>query len=330
VQTEKKLSQAESDELVRQLVGGKGAVREEPGAEADSQRVVPYDFRGAQRLARDQIRGLASINKTFTRSVSTLLAHRLREAVAVDTSMVQQMSYPEFTRLVPSPCLLAVYTVSPLELSVVVQFDLKLIFLIYDRLCGGPGKGATLTRELSDLEMVVIRRYLLNGLADLLAQAWDPELRFELVDLESNPFYLNLRLDQDQIVLMTYEVRLGDTVDTFNVIVPYEMVERILPKSPHRTRLRLHRKPTDVELERLQTRIGRAMVRVDVVLGKGTLPVSELLELRRGDIIPFDRRVGEPLTVNVNGIPKFEGVPGLIGRRLGVRITRLLREEIEE
>lgn len=344
--TEKKLSQAEIDELVRQMAAGKKptlepeeeqprridlreAVASSPAssASAASPRVAPYDFRGAQRLSRDQIRGLASINKTFTRAVSTLLAHRLREGVSVDTSMIQQLSYPEFTRLVPNPCLLALYRVQPIEAFVILQFDLKLIFFIYDRLVGGPGSTDVEIRELSELETIVIERYLLNAFEGALAQSWDPGLTFTLEDISSNPFYLNLRADQDQLVLLTYEVRVGETIDTFNLAVPQELVERILPKSPHRTRLRLHRQPTELELGALQQRLGQAPVRVEVELGKAQMTVADLLELRKGDIITLEQGVDEPLVVKVNGLPKFEGMPGTLKQQLAVRIVRTIQED---
>lgn len=343
--SEKKLSQAEIDELVRQMAEGKTPTlepEEEPqpidvreavapttpvSSSGAAPRVAAYDFRGAQRLSRDQIRGLASINKSFTRTVATLLAHRLREGVSVDTSMIQQLSYPEFTRLVPNPCLLALYRVQPIEAFVILQFDLKLIFFIYDRLVGGPGSTNLEIRELSELETIVIERYLLHAFEGAFAQSWDPALTFTLEDISSNPFYLNLRADQDQLVLMTYEVRVGETIDTFNVAVPQELVERLLPKSPHRTRLRLHRHPTELELGSLKQRLGQAPVRVAVELGKSKMTVADLLELRKGDIITLDQGVDEPLTVKVNGLPKFEGMPGTLRQQLAIQIVRTIQED---
>jgi flagellar motor switch protein FliN/FliY len=45
----------------------------------------------------------------------------------------------------------------------------------------------------------------------------------------------------------------------------------------------------------------RIPVSVQVVLGSATMPVSGLVKLGRGAVIPLDRRVGEPVDVVVNG-----------------------------
>src|SRR5690606_15085510 len=156
------------------------------------------------------------------------------------------------------------------------------------------------------------------------------ELRFTLSQIESNPFYLNVNLEQDQLVLVTFEVRVGQTIETFNLCIPYEMVEFLIPKSPHRSRVDYQRKPSEEEMQRLQARLQKTSVKLDVQLGKTTMKVAQLLELRVGDIIAFDQLVKQPLTVRIAGLPKFQGIPGTAGRRLAVRITGALREESEE
>jgi len=45
----------------------------------------------------------------------------------------------------------------------------------------------------------------------------------------------------------------------------------------------------------------RIPVTIKVVLGTATMPVSSLVKIGRGAIIPLDRRVGEPVDVVVNG-----------------------------
>jgi len=55
--------------------------------------------------------------------------------------------------------------------------------------------------------------------------------------------------------------------------------------------------PTAGHLEAIM----RIPVSVQVVLGSATMPVSGLVKLGRGAVIPLDRRVGEPVDVVVNG-----------------------------
>lgn len=60
------------------------------------------------------------------------------------------------------------------------------------------------------------------------------------------------------------------------------------------------RKP-DPAPDRNLEMIMRIPVSVQVVLGSATMPVSGLVKLGRGAVIPLDRRVGEPVEVVVNG-----------------------------
>jgi flagellar motor switch protein FliN len=47
--------------------------------------------------------------------------------------------------------------------------------------------------------------------------------------------------------------------------------------------------------------IMRIPVTVQIVLGSTTMPVSGLVKLGRGAVIPLDRKVGDPVDVVVNG-----------------------------
>lgn len=47
--------------------------------------------------------------------------------------------------------------------------------------------------------------------------------------------------------------------------------------------------------------IGRIPILVQIVLGGTTMAVADLMALRRGAIVPLDRRVGEPVDIVANG-----------------------------
>lgn len=68
-------------------------------------------------------------------------------------------------------------------------------------------------------------------------------------------------------------------------------------------------------------------VTVSVVLGSTTMPVSSLVKLGRGAVIPLDRRVGEPVDVVVNGrvIARGEVVVLEEGNsRFGISLTEVV------
>lgn len=73
--------------------------------------------------------------------------------------------------------------------------------------------------------------------------------------------------------------------------------------------------------------IMRIPVAVKVVLGSATMPVSNLMKLGRGAVIPLDRKVGEPVDVMVSGRVVARGEVVVIdeeGTRFGVSVTEII------
>lgn len=71
----------------------------------------------------------------------------------------------------------------------------------------------------------------------------------------------------------------------------------------------------------------RIPVTVQVVLGSASMPVSHLLKLGRGAVIPLDRRVGEPVDIIVNGRTIARGEVVVVeddNSRFGVSLTEIV------
>lgn len=62
-------------------------------------------------------------------------------------------------------------------------------------------------------------------------------------------------------------------------------------------------------------------VTVSLELGRTTLTVRDLLQLNQGSIVEFDRRVGEPLDLLVNGTLLAHGELVVVDDRFGIRLT---------
>jgi flagellar motor switch protein FliN/FliY len=72
--------------------------------------------------------------------------------------------------------------------------------------------------------------------------------------------------------------------------------------------------------------IMRIPVVVQVVVGSATLPVSSLLKLGRGAVIPLDHRVGDPVDIVVNSRIIARGEVVVVeedGARFGVSLTEI-------
>ena len=73
--------------------------------------------------------------------------------------------------------------------------------------------------------------------------------------------------------------------------------------------------------------IMRIPVHLQVVLGSATMPVSNLMKLGRGAIVPLDHRVGEPVDVVVNGRIIARGEVVVVeddNSRFGISLTEIV------
>lgn len=66
-------------------------------------------------------------------------------------------------------------------------------------------------------------------------------------------------------------------------------------------------------------------VQLAAVLGKTSMPVSQLLRLGRGAVVELDRKVGEPIDIYVNNRLVARGEVMVVEDHLGVTMTEILK-----
>ena len=68
-------------------------------------------------------------------------------------------------------------------------------------------------------------------------------------------------------------------------------------------------------------------VRVSAVLGKATMPVSDLLKRGCGAVVELDRKVGEAIDIYVNNRLVARGEVVVVEERLGVTMTEIIKSD---
>lgn len=66
-------------------------------------------------------------------------------------------------------------------------------------------------------------------------------------------------------------------------------------------------------------------VQLAAVLGKTTMPVSQLLRLGRGAVVELDRKVGEPVEIYVNNRLVARGEVLIVDDHLGITMTEIIK-----
>jgi flagellar motor switch protein FliM len=324
------LSQEEIDALVNQLAAP------DPNAGAfDARKIKSFDFRFNKRLdkfSNNQLQTLRTLHDNFTRLLNNSLSVYLRTRVEATIVSLEQISYGDFIASIGIPSILSIYSMDPLPGSGIVQVDLNLVFSIIDRLLGGPGWYPQKLRDLTDIERTLMQRFMARML-NSYRESWNYllTLSLKIEALDSNPQFIPRIIPLDQIVaFVSCELKVGDMSGVMNFCLPYLVLQSIGPQlsdfqwSPT---VVAGRGMTDEDIAQLARNVERAPVDVQVELGRTTVSLRDLIALQTGDLLLFDKPVGEPLVATVNDREKFKVFPGVNRERLAVRVAEIVESE---
>lgn len=224
------LSQDEIDQLLTAISSGDASI-EDARPISDTRKIKLYDFRRPDKFSKEQMRTLSLMHETFARLTTTSLSAQLRSMVHVHVASVDQLTYEEFIRSIPTPSTLAVITMDPLKGNAVLEVDPSITFSIIDRLFGGTGQAAKVQRDLTDIENSVMEGVIVRILANV-RESWTQviDLRPRLGQIETNPQFAQIVPPSEMVVLVTLETKVGEEEGMMNFCIPYITIEPIISK----------------------------------------------------------------------------------------------------
>ena len=299
---------------------------------SDTRKIKLYDFKRPDKFSKEQIRTVSVMHETFARLTTTSLSAQLRTLVQVHVASVDQLTYEEFTRSIPSPTTLAVINRDPLKGNAVLEIDPSITFSMIDRLFGGKGVTSIANnqlRELTDIEQSVMEGIIVRILANM-REAWTQviDLRPRLGQIETNPQFAQIVPPSEMAVLVTLQTKFAEVEGMINFCIPYLTIEPIISKlSSQYWFSSVRRSSTTQYLGTLKEKL--ATVDMDVVaeIGSIQLPIRDVLSLQKGDIVRLSNiRVGEPITLSVGNKQKFYCQPGVVGKKMAVQVIGKIEE----
>ena len=316
------LSQDEIDQLLQAISSG------EPEAEDytpvnDTRKIKIYDFKRPDKFSKEQIRTVSIMHETFARLTTTSLSAQLRSMVHVHVASVDQLTYEEFIRSIPTPTTLVVINMDPLKGNAILEIDPAITFSMIDRLFGGTGQGTKVQRDLTDIEQSVMEGIIVRILANM-REAWTQviDLRPRLGQIETNPQFAQIVPPSEMVVLVTLETKVGEEEGMMNFCIPYITIEPIISKLSSQFWFSSVRRSSTTQYSGiLQEKLSTVEMDVVAEIGSINLPIYDVLNLRVGDTIRLSNvKVGDPLTLSVGNKEKFLCQPGVIGKKMAVQV----------
>lgn len=324
------LSQAEIDALLSAISTG-SVDADELKQEQHRKRVRLYDFRRPNKFSKDQMHTIQVIYENYARSLGTFLSGQLRAAIQLEILSVEQVTYEEFIRSIPSTTVLNIFTMYPLEGNAIMEINPNLAFAFMDRMMGGPGLPPEKIRGLTEIELTVMQR-LSQRMLDFMVEPWESIVEMDpfVERIETNPQFTQLVSPTEVMMIISMETKMGDVLGMINLCIPYLVLEPIIGKlSVHYYYSTVGKTATEEDMQAMQMSLEDAYVPVRAVLGRTVITVKDLLDISVGDVIPLDTSVREAVDIEVGHSTKFVGRPGISGSRLAVQITGVIEEDEE-
>src|SRR5262245_45764286 len=324
VMADEVLSQAEVESLLSAMESqgthaSKAAKQSQPAASGlpapvkPREKVTPYDFKRPERVGKEQMRSLQSLHEGFGRNFGAALSALLRSIVEVKLTSVDQLTYSEFVFSLENPTCFNLLKAEPLEGNLILDINPSILYPIIDRLLGG-GKdaGPIARRPLTEIELRLVSR--ITGLfLQELKHAWQGLLSLKLsIDrVKSNPQLVQIVPPNEVVILVSFELTLGDVRGMINFCIPFNSIERVSSKLASNSWASYGKTASTGQTQAaIGRRLDEAKLELVVTLAESHISTGDLIGLRVGDIITTDKDVRLPLDVAVQGTTKFHATAG--------------------
>lgn len=295
-------------------------------------KVKIYDFKRPDKFSKDHLRTLTNMHEQFARFATTALSAQLRTLVHLHVASVDQLTYEEFVRSIPSPTTMGIIAMDPLKGQAVLEIDPSITFTIVDRIFGGRGEVMKMNRELTEIELQVMETIMVKMLTNL-REAWNTviDLRPRIVTIELNPNFTSVVAPSEMVVLVTLETKVSDVEGMVNFCIPYITIEPIISKlSAQYWYASVKRGYSREMFNMIKERLGSIAVDVIAQLGSVEISVKDVINLEVGDTIKlYNSKITDDLVLKVGNREKFYCRPGVIGKRMAVQIKKQI-EEVKE
>jgi flagellar motor switch protein FliM len=309
------LSQDEIDALLESSSQTPAAA----GGAAIGENVVGYNFRRPDRISKETLRSLHFLHDRFAHNVSTSLSVFLRSVTEVSIVSVEQFAYSEFLMSLPEQTAFYAVSLEPLEGLAAIELNPGVAFTLIDRLLGGTGLTPRLSRALTEIEQNVIDS-VMHLLLDALSDVWKAvgDVRFKIHGRETRPQMMQVMGPNEIVILLGFDVKVGETRGMLSLCVPAAAIEAIGDKFVQGSQ-RTRRQRSAEESAWLATNLCRVPVSVTAEMAT-TIAARDLMRLRTGDVVTLGRSASTPVDVQIGGLSRFAGRLVRDGHSVQVRL----------
>lgn len=316
------LSQEEIDALLSAMDRG------EVDLEAEIKKdpvVEDYNLTSQSTMLRSQFYALEEVYDKFATLLDQSLTATFQRSVEVAFTSTEMIKYGEFISAFSNPTSLNIFSMEPLLGSAMLAIESKLVFSLIDCMFGGDGKPLSRVREFTLIEQRMMQRFAAEVL-EKLEEAWSIVLpvNIALKKTETKPEFAHLANPSELMIIIVFSIKSQEFTGNLNLCLSYLMLEPIKDKLSS-TYLR----ESDMEnawSNQLSTLLQDTEINIIAQLGKCRQTVGDILNLQLDDVVHLGTGPEDDILLTVDGVPKYQGFPGIIKGNRAVEITKLIRK----
>ncbi|MDL2275790.1 flagellar motor switch protein FliM [Desulfosarcina sp. OttesenSCG-928-G10] len=316
------LSQEEIDALLSAMDSGDLETIEQSQQDAAAE-IRPYDLTVQYILQRGQFDALEEVCDKFSNLYQDSLSTLFQQSVSTKIISKEMVKFGEFMKAFSTPTGFIIFGMEPLIGSALLAFEPNLVFSLIDGMFGGNGKPMEKIREFTLIEKRMLEKMGTTFLKDM-EQAWEKTyaVHFSVRKVETKPEFVFLVNPNDQLIIFVFSITTKVFSGNVHLGLPYLMLEPI-KEHLSSSYLRERDRATTFGDDMIKL-IGQADVNIVAELGSTVRTVKDVLNIEVGDVIPLNTGPQNPVILNIERVPKFLGMPGVVKGNKAVQLTEVI------
>lgn len=313
------LDQSEIDALLAAVerVGGK----EPPKRGRREGTTRPHDFLRPERASKLETRAFVELSEALSREIPSEIAGSFGLSAECRFLKHEWLAYGEFLTSLSVPTCAALVDLGGRVGRAAVEISPMVLYPAIDMLLGGTGENVDPPgRPMTGLEKRLGFR-LLGAVVRGIGTAWGKllDLKPQVISVESNPASVPLCPPNETVAVAAFAVSFQGATAAgaggMSMCIPSAGIAPLIEAFKASGR-RGGGDAASALIEALKA----VRLRLEVYAARKKMSVREISALSAGELIRTEETPGGPLSVEIEGLPKFKGVLDASGPRRAVRI----------
>ena len=278
------------------------------------------DFTRPSKFTPDQENRLRRAHETFSRVATTKLAAEHRIEMDIDIVDVVQLTWSDAHGLAERTSMSATLETAPIGTKLLLTMDVPLLLCCIERLLGSPSEDEPMRRELTDIDLKLVRR-IFDVFVESLSAMWEQlaDVAITRTSLDVHPETAQTVGSSEPTLVLQMEARMRETTAQMFLLLPHASVQPV--SAAYSKRADEDRATDPDDSAAVRDGLGEVDITVRAEVGEICMPVREVLALKPGDVVGLGIPADAPMGLHADDVLLHLVRPGRHGRARAVQIV---------